>query len=47
MTNAPPVIASAAALVVGSRHGRFTGLIAGSVSQQALRHAHCPVLVAH
>jgi nucleotide-binding universal stress UspA family protein len=38
----------AAALVVGARGlGGFTGLIAGSVSQQVLRHAHCPVLIAH
>jgi nucleotide-binding universal stress UspA family protein len=38
----------AAALVVGARGlGGFTGLIAGSVSQQAMRHAHCPVLIAH
>jgi nucleotide-binding universal stress UspA family protein len=38
----------AAALVVGARGlGGFTGLIVGSVSQQVLRHALCPVLVAH
>jgi nucleotide-binding universal stress UspA family protein len=38
----------AAALVVGARGlGGFTGLIAGSVSQQVMRHAHCPVLIAH
>ncbi len=38
----------AAVLVVGARgFGGFTGLIAGSVSQQVLRHAHCPVLIAH
>jgi nucleotide-binding universal stress UspA family protein len=38
----------AAALVVGARGlGGVTGLIAGSVSQQVMRHAHCPVLIAH
>jgi nucleotide-binding universal stress UspA family protein len=38
----------AAALIVGARGlGGFAGMVAGSVSQQVLRHAHCPVLVAH
>jgi len=35
-------------VVVGSRrHGRFSGLLLGSVSQQVAHHAACPVVIVH
>jgi len=33
-------------LIVGSHgHGRFTGMLVGSVSSYCVAHAHCPVVV--
>lgn len=38
---------TASLLVLGTRgHGRLAGMLLGSVSHAAIRHAHCPVVIA-
>jgi nucleotide-binding universal stress UspA family protein len=46
--NLAEVSRDAALLIVGSRgHGELVGSLLGSVGQQLLHHAGCPVMIVH